>query len=218
MKRSRGEMSSLSGAGAYIIRPWRDCSIISISRVKRAGPRPLTWFRFDSHSCSAYTYSRGGTMRGATRNVEKGTWARTRARAWPPLAARERAPRKTKRGVASITRGSRLFKERALRHVGIEGSSTEKRWLPSLALRPTQHVRIWGEIWTWSLNRNLAGNRLFLQLDQCFPIFSNVSATPVTNNSYHLNSEFLTWRKRKRPSTSRFEQASKERDIHERKK
>ena len=92
MKRSRGEMSSLSGAGAYIIRPWRDCSIISISRVKRAGPRPLTWFRFDSHSCSAYTYSRGGTMRGATRNVEKGTRARTRARAWPPLAARERAP------------------------------------------------------------------------------------------------------------------------------
>ena len=56
----------------------RNCSIISILRVKRASPQPLTWFRVSA----LRTYSL--EQCAATRNVQKS--GNMRQRAWPPLA------------------------------------------------------------------------------------------------------------------------------------
>lgn len=58
------QQSAHSQAQAYYI-IHRNCSIISISRVKRANPQPLTWFRVSA----LRTYSR--EQCSATLNVQK---------------------------------------------------------------------------------------------------------------------------------------------------
>lgn len=140
----------------------RDCSIISISRVKRASPQPLTWFR--SAPFCVHVLASNNAAPLETYKRRRGIGAPTRA--WPPLARRERdarkgialLPRKTKGGVASITRKSPL-ETRALARSRARPVVEKQRRL-ALALHHCS-VLMFGKFFNWPLKRNIPGDCCF---------------------------------------------------------
>lgn len=150
---SRATTSSRNSC-EYISSSRRDCSIISISRVNRATPRPVTWF---SRHRSACTYSRGESNNAAPLETYKRRGrAEGRVTALSPREGRRkgnRAPgRKTKGGVASITRkslaskGGRGARSRLVRGPRRWEWGTSSRCVRVLATRTERIRRIWNMI------------------------------------------------------------------------